>query len=146
MTIEVTPITRSFHYNGIVLPDVPGLSPHDIRDLYSAQYPELLSAEIDAEAVESGRQAFTFRKAVGTKGADAPEEPKPRIAALLARVSPSAVYSKARMMPLSRALRSQAVLARSVAWARFAASAAPQAMGEVDQRVLPTSEMLAPLP
>ena len=41
MTIEVSEIRRSYRYNGINLPDVPGLSPREVRDLYSAQYPEL---------------------------------------------------------------------------------------------------------
>ena len=48
MSIAVTPIIRTFTYNGILLPDVPGLSPREVRDLYSAQYPELVSAEVEA--------------------------------------------------------------------------------------------------
>jgi PRTRC genetic system protein C len=69
MSIEVTPIVRTFTYNGILLPDVPGLAPREVRDLYSAQYPELVSAEVEAGEVANGRQDFVFRKAVGTKGA-----------------------------------------------------------------------------
>lgn len=51
------------------LPDVPGLEPKALRDLYGAQYPELLSAEIDVGPLADGKQEFVFRKAVGTKGA-----------------------------------------------------------------------------
>ena len=69
MSIEVTPIVRTFTYNGILLPDVPGLAPREVRDLYSAQDPELVSAEVEAGEVANGRQDFTVRKAVGTKGA-----------------------------------------------------------------------------
>ena len=68
MTIEVQEIKRSYRYNGINLPDVPGLTPRDVRDLYSAQYPELVSAEIDAGEISNGKQEITFKRAVGTKG------------------------------------------------------------------------------
>lgn len=68
MTIEVSEVKRSYRYNGISLPDVPGLSPRDVRDLYSAQYPELVSAEIDAGEIRNGVQEITFKRAVGTKG------------------------------------------------------------------------------
>ena len=46
MAIEVKEIVRRYRYNGVTLPDVAGMSPKEIRDLYSAQYPELVSAEI----------------------------------------------------------------------------------------------------
>ena len=69
MSIAIQEIRRVFRYNGISLPDVPGLEPREVRDLYSAQYPELVSAEVEAGEVRDGTQEFTFRKAVGTKGA-----------------------------------------------------------------------------
>lgn len=68
MTIEVSEVKRSYRYNGISLPDVPGLSPREVRDLYSAQYPELVSAEIDTGEIHDGIQEITFKRAVGTKG------------------------------------------------------------------------------
>ena len=68
MSIEVCEVKRSYRYNGINLPDVPGLSPREVRDLYSAQYPELVSAEIDAGETHNGMQEITFKRAVGTKG------------------------------------------------------------------------------
>jgi PRTRC genetic system protein C len=68
MAIEVSEIKRSYRYNGINLPDVPGLSPREVRDLYSAQYPELVSAEIDTGEIHNGIQEITFKRAVGTKG------------------------------------------------------------------------------
>ena len=68
MTIQVTEIQRVFRYNGVALPDVPGMTPREVRDLYSAQYPELISAEIQTGEVVNGVQEYTFRKAVGTKG------------------------------------------------------------------------------
>lgn len=68
MTIEVTEVKRLYRYNGINLPDVPGMSAREIRDLYSAQYPELVSAEIEAGEIRDGVQEITFKRAVGTKG------------------------------------------------------------------------------
>jgi PRTRC genetic system protein C len=68
MTIEVTQIKRLYRYNGISLPDVPGLSAKEVRDLYSAQYPELVSAEIETGEIRDGVQEITFKRAVGTKG------------------------------------------------------------------------------
>lgn len=68
MSIEVSEVKRSYRYNGIHLPDVPGLSSREVRDLYSAQYPELVSAEIDAGEIHNGIQEITFKRAVGTKG------------------------------------------------------------------------------
>ncbi len=68
MTIEVSEIKRCYRYNGINLPDVPGMSPREVRDLYSAQYPELVSADIDMGEIRNGVQEITFRRAVGTKG------------------------------------------------------------------------------
>ncbi len=68
MTIEVTEVKRLYRYNGISLPDVPGLGAREVRDLYSAQYPELVSAEIETGEIRNGVQEITFKRAVGTKG------------------------------------------------------------------------------
>ena len=68
MAIEVTQITRRYRYNGVSLPDIPGMEPKDVRDVYSAQYPELLSAEVEQGEITNGVQEITFKRAVGTKG------------------------------------------------------------------------------
>ena len=68
MAIEVKEIVRRYRYNGVTLPDVAGMNPKEIRDLYSAQYPELISAEIDTGEIVDGVQEITFKRAVGTKG------------------------------------------------------------------------------
>ncbi len=147
MSIEVTPIVRTFTYNGILLPDVPGLSPREVRDLYSAQYPELVSAEVEAGAVANGRQDFTFRKAVGTKGAGESGQPGPRLAALLACVQPQQSGPASATARLSRAVSQRAVANRSVAWSRFARQTLEQHRHEgAAQRASATSDMLTPLP
>jgi len=68
MSIEVQQITRRYLYNGMTLPNIPGHEPKDVRDVYSAQYPELLSADIEIGEVRDGVQEITFKRAVGTKG------------------------------------------------------------------------------
>ena len=68
MSIEIQQITRRYLYNGITLPDIPGHEPKDVRDIYGAQYPELLSADIQIAEVANGVQEITFKRAVGVKG------------------------------------------------------------------------------
>lgn len=146
MSIAVTPIVRTFTYNGILLPDVPGLSPREVRDLYSAQYPELVSAEVEAGEVANGRQDFTFRKAVGTKGAGEPAQPGPRLAALLARLQDNESGTTSATAKLSRAMSRRAVADRSLAWSRFAHRTLEQQHDAAVHRTYATSNMLAPLP
>ncbi|EPD43258.1 MULTISPECIES: PRTRC system protein C [Delftia] len=147
MSIAVTPIVRTFTYNGILLPDVPGLSPREVRDLYSAQYPELVSAEVEAGEVANGRQDFSFRKAVGTKGTGGVAPAAPRLAALLARVQPAQPGPVSATAKLSRALSQRAVVNRSAAWSRFAGRALEQHRSETAAlRASVTSDMLTPLP
>ena len=68
MDITLQPITRLFRYNGISLPDIPGLSLTEVRDVYSAQFAELTSAEVVGGEVVDGVQEYEFRRQVGTKG------------------------------------------------------------------------------
>lgn len=147
MSIAVTPIVRTFTYNGILLPDVPGLSPREVRDLYSAQYPELVSAEVEAGEVANGRQDFTFRKAVGTKGTGDVAPATPRLAALLARVQSAQTGAGSTTAKLSRALSQRAMANRSAAWSQFAHRTLEQHRSEaVASRASVTSDMLTPLP
>jgi len=70
MAIHVAKLTREFLYNGVAFPDPgPTFSPDDVRDLYSAQYPELTTAAIDGPAMEGEVMRFTFMRAAGAKGA-----------------------------------------------------------------------------
>lgn len=70
MAVTVTSLTRSFSYNGMELPD-PGaqLSAEEVRDVYSASFPELTSASIEGPETKGNKLVYTFRRAVGTKGA-----------------------------------------------------------------------------
>jgi PRTRC genetic system protein C len=157
MSIAVLEIRRTFRYNGILLPDVPGLEPREVRDLYSAQYPELVSAEVEPGEVRDGVQEFNFRKAVGTKGAGKKADEKleqgaktgPRLAALLERVraDEAGVAGVAgAQSKLSAALSRRAVQNRSAALSRFAHATLEQSRHAArPHRSTATSDMLAPV-
>lgn len=68
MTIEIKEIIKRYRYNGMELPAPPGLTDVEVRDLHSAIYPELVTAEIVSEEPVQGVQEITFRRTVGTKG------------------------------------------------------------------------------
>jgi PRTRC genetic system protein C len=69
MAIKLTQLERTFTYNGISLPD-PGtaLTLEQVRDVYSAAFPEIVSASIEGPEQKNGKLLYTFRKAVGSKG------------------------------------------------------------------------------
>ena len=69
MAIQTTILTRTFSYGGLTLPDPgKGLSPEEVRDVYAATYPELISAAIEGPEKKGNNLVYTFRKGVGTKG------------------------------------------------------------------------------
>ena len=69
MALIASAAVRAFTFNGVELPD-PGstMSTDDVRDLYSATYPELTTATIEGPEVRGDRLVYTFRRAAGTKG------------------------------------------------------------------------------
>lgn len=68
MSIEVKPITRTFTFGGLKLPDIPGASPAAVRDHYATIHPELNTASISGPELVNGVQKYTFERAIGTKG------------------------------------------------------------------------------
>ena len=69
MAIQTTQLTRVFSYNGLELPDIGGgMTPNEVRDLYSATYPELATASVEGPEIRGDRMVYTFKRAVGTKG------------------------------------------------------------------------------
>ena len=69
MAIQTSSLNRTFAYSGMTLPDPgKGLSPEQVRDVYSATYPELISAAIEGPEKKGDNLVYTFRKGVGTKG------------------------------------------------------------------------------
>lgn len=68
MSIVVAALSRCFKYNGLTLPDIPGLTIDRVKEVYAAQYPELLTAEAQVGEMVRGVQEVAFKRAVGTKG------------------------------------------------------------------------------
>lgn len=68
--MKIEALKRTFAYNVIQLAD-PGaaLTPAEVKDFYCAVYPDLTNAEIEGPKVDGNIHAYTFRRAVGTKGA-----------------------------------------------------------------------------
>lgn len=146
MSIEVNEIQRRFRYNGMLLPDVPGLEPREVRDLYSAQYPELISAEIEPGEVRDGVQEFSFRKAVGTKGAT--RHAGKRLAALRAQVDAEADGGVSGSDgKLIKAIGRDSATRCAQAWSAFANRIRASGPQQRDaSRLTPASEALTPLP
>lgn len=69
MAIQVENLTRVFKFNSVTLP-CPGakLTPDEVRDLYSASYPELTNAVTEGPETVGSQIVYTFKKSVGTKG------------------------------------------------------------------------------
>jgi PRTRC genetic system protein C len=69
--MKIEALKRTFAYNAIALAD-PGaaLTPAQVKDFYTAVYPGLTNAEIEGPKVEGNTHAYTFRRAVGTKGSE----------------------------------------------------------------------------
>ncbi|MFL9886800.1 PRTRC system protein C [Paraburkholderia agricolaris] len=70
MSISITSLVREFIYNGVNLVD-PGaaFSPAEVRDMYTAQYPELTTAVIEGPEYSGDVAHYKFVRAAGTKGA-----------------------------------------------------------------------------
>lgn len=143
MSIAINEIRRVFRYNGMQLPDVPGMAPKEVRDLYSAQYPELISAEIEAGEVRDGVQEYTFRKAVGTKGLGSESG---RLAKLRAAVEAESEGRTDATGKLAKALVRRGTQERGSAWGAFVIRSMGDGGERHAARILPTSDMLAPLP
>ncbi len=67
--MKIEQLAREFHYNGLSLPD-PGAqhTPEQVRDMYSAAYPEITTAAIEGPEKKGDKLVYTFKRAVGTKG------------------------------------------------------------------------------
>lgn len=67
--IEARVLSRSFSYNGVRLTDPdPRMTPEEVKNLYSNQYPELASAAITGPEAAGDHLQYRFVRAIGTKG------------------------------------------------------------------------------
>ena len=69
MKNTVAALKRIFKFNAVNLDD-PGsqFSPADVRDYYSAHYPQLTGASVKGPVREDGKEIWTFETRIGTKG------------------------------------------------------------------------------
>ena len=69
MSISIAALVRQLSYNGVAFLDPgPTFSPEDVRDLYSAQYPELTTASVDGPEISGDVATYKFVRAAGAKG------------------------------------------------------------------------------
>jgi PRTRC genetic system protein C len=67
--MEIKESIREFKYGSVVLADPNAqFSLTQVRDFFSAAYPQILNAEIEGPEIKANRSIYTFRRAVGTKG------------------------------------------------------------------------------
>jgi len=64
----VNEVQREFKYGDNVLKDIEGLTPSEIQDHYSRQYPELLNAKLLGGDIVDGKRVFEFKISNGSKG------------------------------------------------------------------------------
>jgi len=70
MALQTQTLKRAFRYNSVSLPDPgPQYTLEQVRDLFAATYPEIVNAAIEGPEEKNGELVYTFRRAVGTKGA-----------------------------------------------------------------------------
>lgn len=69
MTIQINKVQRAFVFNGVSLNDPgPDFSADEVRDIYTAQYPDLATAVVSDPVIEGDTVTYTFVRNVGTKG------------------------------------------------------------------------------
>jgi PRTRC genetic system protein C len=68
--MEIQKGSREFRYNSVVIPDPdPNLTIEQVRDTLATLYPEIVNADIEGPEASGAKMVYTFRRAVGTKGA-----------------------------------------------------------------------------
>lgn len=69
MAIEIQTLVRTFTFNNVPLAD-PGdeFTAEEVKEMYSAQYPDLISALVQGPVMKDDVATYTFVRNVGTKG------------------------------------------------------------------------------
>ena len=69
MPITSKKLSRVFRYNGTEIPDpTPDLKPEATLEVLAVNYPQFANAIIEGPSIEDGKQVFTVKVSVGTKG------------------------------------------------------------------------------
>jgi len=65
----VQPVQRVFEHDELSLPDPdPSLTPDEVRSFYGTHYPTLTTATVSGPEMRDGKEVYTFKRSVGTKG------------------------------------------------------------------------------
>lgn len=81
--LKVSALKRVFVYGALQLDDPDaGMKPEEVKEFWSDVYPELTQAVIEGPEYKEDSIEYTFRKAVGTKGADGTETEEDKAAVL----------------------------------------------------------------
>ena len=65
---QAAPPKRKFTYNGMEIPDIPGLEPADIQRHWAITYEGLGNATLSGPKMVDGEAVFTFTRAIEKKG------------------------------------------------------------------------------
>jgi len=69
MALNIQNYKRVFKHGAIVLSDPnPNMSPEEVMNFYSNQYPELTTSNVHGPKIEGGKAVYEFKTTVGTKG------------------------------------------------------------------------------
>lgn len=67
--MQAQALIREFKYNSVKLADPsPDFTLQQVRDFFANVYPEIINADIEGPQLIGDKHAYTFRRAVGTKG------------------------------------------------------------------------------
>lgn len=74
--MEIATLTRVFMHGSVRLADIGSqFTPAQVKDFYAQVHPDLTNAEIEGPATKGDELVYTFRRAVGTKGASLTDPP-----------------------------------------------------------------------
>lgn len=69
MALNISKYKRVFKHGTATLADpTPDMSPEEVMNFYSNQYPELTTSNVHGPVIEGESAVYTFKTTVGTKG------------------------------------------------------------------------------
>ena len=69
MALQISKYKRVFKHKTTTLADPnPDMTPEEVMNFYSNQYPELTTSNVHGPVIEGDSAVYTFKTTVGTKG------------------------------------------------------------------------------
>lgn len=69
MALQISNYKRVFKHGTVALADPnPNMTPEEVMNFYSNQYPELTTSNVHGPIIEANEAIYTFKTTVGTKG------------------------------------------------------------------------------